>query len=358
MSKGVLRVAVVGMGIGREHIKAWRQLPEQFELVAVCDVDGEKGTKVSDEFNIPHIFTSFDDLCRWDGVDVVDICTPSYMHVAMSLHALAAGKHVICEKPVAGSLADIDRLLAAEAASGKRLMPIFNYRFGQGLQKLLHLRQKGVTGRPFIATIEVHWLRGAPYYAVPWRGKWQTELGGCLITHAIHAHDALYQVLGPATSVFARAKTLVNPIETEDCVTLSLEMGDGSLVASSVTLGSAVEITRQRYCFERVTVESNLAPYADNTAEPWSFVATSLENQALIDAALADFVPQLEGYAGQFSRFHTAVQTNGRLPVTLAEARESAELLTAVYHSLRTNQPVTLPLAADHPLYNGWQPKE
>ncbi|MEM7112313.1 MAG: Gfo/Idh/MocA family oxidoreductase [Chloroflexota bacterium] len=351
-----MKVAVVGCGIGQFHIEAYQKLPEKFEVVAICDLDQEKATATAAKFGIGHVFTSFDELCAWDEVEVIDICTPSHLHVPNSHHALAAGKHVICEKPIAGSLLDIDGLMVAEQVSGKRLMPIFNYRFGHGLQKLLHLRAKGVTGNAYLSSIEVHWLRGAPYYAVDWRGKWVSELGGCLITHAIHAHDALYQVLGPAKSVFARTKTLVNPIETEDCVVLSLEMADGSLVTSSVTLGSAVEITRQRYCFEHLTVESNLAPYAENTANPWHFTPQSDEAKTAVSAALADFVPQPEGYEGQFSRFYDAMQTGGPLPVTLQDAWESAALLTAVYHSARTNQPVELPIDRAHPLYAGWQP--
>lgn len=352
-----LRVAVVGCGIGQFHIAAYQKLAAQFDVAAICDIDGEKARKTAEKFSIPHIFTSFDDLCAWDGVDVIDICTPSHLHVPHSHQALAAGKHVICEKPIAGSLAAIDGLMAAEKASSKRLMPIFNYRFGHGIQKLLHLQTKGVTGKAYLSSIEVHWLRGAPYYAVDWRGKWASELGGCLITHAIHAHDSLYQVLGPAKSVFARTKTMVNPIETEDCVVLSLEMADGSLVTSSVTLGSAVEITRQRYCFEHLTVESNLEPYAENTAEPWQFTSQSEAAETAVSAALADFTPLPEGYEGQFARFYDALQTGAALPVTLQDAWDSAALLTAVYHSARTNQPVELPISKNHPLYDGWQPK-
>ena len=68
-------------------------------------------------------------------VDIIDICTPPTLHVAQALAALAAGKHVICEKPIAGSLAEVDQLIAAEQAAPGRLMPIFQYRFGNGVQR-------------------------------------------------------------------------------------------------------------------------------------------------------------------------------------------------------------------------------
>ena len=113
-----------------------------------------------------------------DDVDVIDICTPSYLHYEQTLQALAAGKHVICEKPVAGSLKEVDELIAAEARSGKRMMPIFQYRFRSGLQKLKLLVDAGVAGRAYLTTVETAWRRRPEYYAVPWRGKWKTELGG------------------------------------------------------------------------------------------------------------------------------------------------------------------------------------
>ena len=69
------------------------------------------------------------------------------MHLEQCLAALAAGKHVVCEKPVVGSLADIDRLIAAEAASDGRLMPIFQYRFGNGLQQVKTLVDAGIAGQ-------------------------------------------------------------------------------------------------------------------------------------------------------------------------------------------------------------------
>ena len=71
-------------------------------------------------------------LCARDDVDVVDLCTPPYLHVPQILQTLRAGKHVICEKPLGGSLADVDRVAAAEKRSGRRVMPIFQYRFGHG----------------------------------------------------------------------------------------------------------------------------------------------------------------------------------------------------------------------------------
>jgi len=351
-----LRVAVVGSGIGRAHVAAYRTLGDMFEVVAVCDIDGERAKSVGEEARIERVVTDLDEVCAMDDVDIVDVCTPSYLHYPHVMQALESGKHAVCEKPVAGSLKEADDLLRAEAESGKRVMPIFQNRFGHGLQRLKLLMEEGLAGRAYLTTIETAWRRRAEYYAVPWRGKWETELGGPLVTLAIHAHDVLYYVLGPAKRVYAEATTRVNPIETEDCLAASVQMADGSLAVLSVTTGSAVEVSRYRFCFEGFTAESNTQPYSATT-DPWTFTGDSPEVSEQIKRALGAFVPLPERFEGQFLRFHKALTCGGDLPVTLSDARASLELITALYYSAETGQPVELPIGREHPRYASWRPE-
>ncbi len=351
-----LRVAVVGLGIGIQHCAAWKQLGELFELVAVCDVDEDRAKAVAQKLGVERATTRFESLLEGQAApDLIDVCTPPHLHFEMSVAALEAGRHVVCEKPLVPSLAVCDELVRIESKAAGRLMPIFQYRFGTGLRRLRHLIELGLAGRAYLSTIETAWLRGDAYYAVDWRGKWQTELGGVMTTHAIHAHDILCTVVGPVKSVFARTTTRVNRIETEDCAAVSLEMADGSLATLAATLGSRPEISRLRFCFENLTAESSLAPYQPSF-DPWTFTATDAEQQARVDAALLDVSDGPGLYAGQFQGLHEALRSGGELPVTLADARQSLELLTASYHSAQTGTPVELPIGPDHPRYTGWLP--
>jgi predicted dehydrogenase len=256
---------------------------------------------------------------------------------------------------VASSLRDVDTLIALEAASGRRVMPIFQYRFGRGVQQLRHLIAAGVTGPAYVTTVEVAWRRGSKYYADPWRGVWATELGGTLATHAIHMLDTLCYLLGPVANVFARTATRVNPIETEDCAVVSLEMVDGSLVSLMSTTGSAAEIIRFRFCFRNLVAESNLRPYQAGS-EPWSFVGDSPEDRARITGTLSTWQPRGEEFERQFADFYETLTRGQALPVTLADTRRATELLTAIYSSARSHTPVALPLEDDSPLYAGWLP--
>jgi len=351
----ILRVGVAGGGVGQSHIRAFQSLPQEFEVVALCDIDLTKAQSIAAELQIPRVFTNFDEFCGLEELDVIDLCTPSFLHAAQTRQAALAGKHVICEKPVAGSLQEVDELIQLEQEAGVRIMPIFQYRFGHGIQKLKYLMQEGLAGRAYLSTVETAWRRRAEYYAAPWRGKWETELGGALVTLAVHAHDMLCYAIGPVKSVFARTATMVNPIQVEDCVSASLEMADGSFASLSVTTGSSQQISRHRFCFSRLSAESNTEPY-NNGADPWIFTGDSPELSEQIQAALQRFAPQPEGFVGQFTRFYAALRDQTELPVTLNDARMSLELITAIYHSSQTGQIVNLPIGMEHPKYASWRP--
>jgi predicted dehydrogenase len=348
-------VAVVGCGIGRSHIaEGYAPHPDKFRVAAICDLDPARLAKVGDEFAVAQRTTSFDEVLAMD-VDIIDICTPPTLHVAQTIAALAAGKHVICEKPLAGSLADVDRLAAAEQAAHGRLMPVFQYRYGNGVQRAKRIVDLGLAGKAYLATVETAWKRAAAYYATPWRGRLDTELGGVLLTQAIHAHDLMTWLMGPVASLFAATATRVNPIEVEDCAVASLTLQSGALASLAATLGSQREISRLRFCFEHVTFESSQAPYAPGD-DPWEIIPASDAAAARIAEGLRDweFVPSR--FNGLMAAYHAALESGTELPVTLADARQSLELVTALMYSGQTGAPVALPIDSAHPKYRDWRP--
>lgn len=351
-----LRVGVIGAGIAARHMSGYDWNKDLYEVKVICSLDADRGVPLAEKHGVPEYTQDVETLYARDDLDVIDVCTPPSLHFEMTKRALAAGKHVICEKPLFGSVAEVDEMeTIVAAAGGLKLMPIFQYRYGSGLQKLKRLVEAGLTGRPLMTTIETHWWRGPDYYAVPWRGKWATELGGGLLGHAIHAHDMLNYIHGPAAEVFAYGTTLVNPIEVEDTMALAVKLENGSLASLSMTLGSRKELSRLRFCFHELTAESITEPYTMGR-DPWTFVAGDPAHQARVDAALADFTPGEDGYTRQFQLFHDAVTKGGEPPVTLADARRSLDLVTAGYMSQRTGLPAKLPIERGHPLYRSWLP--
>ena len=355
MSK-VFNVAVIGCNIGRSHIdEAYSKLPGKFRVLAVCGLDVDQMNAVADEFGVPRRVTSFDEVLAMGDIDIVDVCTPPALHVEQSIAALKAGKHVVCEKPIAGSLAEIDRLIEAEKASSNTVMPIFQYRWGTGYQKALKLAREGLTGRAYPATIETHWRRLPAYYAVPWRGRFATELGGVLVAHAIHIHDMLCGLMGPIKSVQATLATRINTIEVEDCAVANLEMASGALVSLNCCLGAQDNFSRMRAMYQNVEFESSLAPYSPGD-EPWIIRTAAGEDRSAIDAALDGFGETPRRFLGQMIEFYDSLIAGTAPPVTLADARASLELITAIYHAHDTGGRVALPIGKDHPKYLNWKP--
>ncbi len=352
------RVGVIGAGIAARHLSGFGWNKELFEVVVLCSLDADRGKALCEEFGIAEYTQDAEAMIARADLDIIDICTPPSSHFDLCRKAIEAGKHVICEKPLFGSIAEVDEMAGIVAkANGPKLMPIFQYRYGSGLQKLKMLIEFGLTGEAFLTTIETHWWRGPDYYAVPWRGKWATELGGGLLGHAIHAHDMLNYIHGPCAELFSFGATLVNPIEVEDTAALSVKMKNGSLASLSMTLGSREEISRLRFCFRDLVAESIIEPYTMGR-DPWSFKAGNDQHQRKVDAALARYEAKEDGYTRQFELFHQALIRNEEPPVTLADARNSLELVTAAYYSQRTGLPTSLPILPDHPLYRSWLPED
>ena len=107
--------------------------------------------------------------------------------------------------------------------------------------------------------------------------------------------------------------------------------------------------------FSGLVAESHTQPYS-NSSDPWTFSGDSPELTAQIETTVARFEPLAEGFVGQFSRYFEALQHNTDLPVTLRDARDALELITAIYYSAETGRAVELPIGEDHPRYAGWQP--
>jgi predicted dehydrogenase len=356
-----LRVGVAGLGIGQAHLLAYLSLPEEYEVVALADVDEARRTRGAADWGVPTAVPSVEDLLELD-LDVVDLCTPPWLHTEQVLAVLAAGRHVVCEKPLATSLADVDRIAAAADAAAGQVMPVFQYRFAAGARRLRTLVEAGVTGPLRLATSETAWTRGPDYFEVPWRGRWATEGGGAVLSHATHLHDLVTWLGGAARSVTGRTATLVNDVETEDTAAAVVELDGGgtrpALASLSVTLGSATEISRLRFCFERVTAESSTEPY-DPGAEPWAFSFCDEEADAAARAAWDAAPPATgDGYEGQLRAFHRSITEGAPLPVTVGDARAALELVTAWYASSRSGRAVALPLGPDADGYASLAPDD
>lgn len=351
----MINVAILGAGIGREHLMGYRALPGQFQVKWVIDLDTARAYTILGGDAGPRVGDEAAEALSDPDVDLIDICLPPKLHVPMAIAALEAGKHAIVEKPVAASLAECDRLARAQAHGTARIFPVFQYRYGPATAALDALITEGLVGAPQVAAIETHWDRGLDYYAVPWRGTWAGELGGAVLGHAIHNHDFLTRYFGAPAQVQAMLATRVNPIETEDCAAISLVFEGGALATSSVTLGAAGNASRINMVFEQLTATSGSAPYAPATGN-WRFSARNPKDQGAVDAIVARHSRAPAGFVGYLAAVADAIAGDVTRAVTLEDGRRSVELVTAIYAAAAHGAAISLPLGPNGALYSGWQP--
>lgn len=350
-----IRTAILGAGIGAKHLDGLLRNNDIFEVRSICDLDADRGRALAARADNCEATSDLGHVLADPEIDLVSVCLPPRLHSSVSIEALAAGKHVVCEKPFALSLTDAERMIDAARDASRHITPVFQYRYGLGFRQLLHLIEAGIAGAPLVATAETHWNRGADYYAVPWRGTWNGDGGGCMVTHAIHAHDLLTHALGPVARVTAMTATRVNAIAVDDCAAATFAFASGALATSSVTLGAAEETSRLRFCFENVTVESGGTAYHP-AAGPWRFTARSPMSQNDVDAATAAVPNEPESFAGFYRELGRSLRGKPSRVVEAEAGRQATELITALYRSARAGVAVELPVTPDDDKDDGRMP--
>jgi len=194
MKKKNLRIGVVGLGIGTTHLRRYMIHP-QAQVVAACDADTERLQNRADEFGIEGLYTSFDDMLAKADLDVCSICTPNFLHAAMTVKALKAGAHVLIEKPMAMNASEAREMIRCAEKCGKRLMVSFNQRFEKQHWALKAQIDSGALGEPYYGRTVWHRHRN-----VPRLGGWFTDKkqsgGGPLIDLGVHRLDLALWLMG------------------------------------------------------------------------------------------------------------------------------------------------------------------
>lgn len=210
-----IRVGIVGTGgMAHTHAEAFAAIPG-CELAAACDVDRARAEVFAAKFRIPGVFTDLDRFLAGGGVDAVAVVTPDKFHAPVSLACLKAGRHVLCEKPLATSYADAAKMAAAAKSSGVINMVNFSYRNAPAIQHAARLTAKGALGR-------ILHVQGAYYQdwlACDAWGYWKTSPGllwrlstahgskGVLGDVGVHLLDFASLPAGPIRSVACLLKT-------------------------------------------------------------------------------------------------------------------------------------------------------
>lgn len=349
----MIRAAVIGMGgISRTHIEAYRKFPDRCAVAALSDCFIEKARQKKDEFELEAaIYDNYRLILDDPRIDLVSICTPPYTHASIAIDCLNAGKHVICEKPMASSLAECDAMIAASEASGKILAIIAQNRFRAPIQRLKKVLESGLAGRILHAQVDSFWRRGHCYYDLWWRGTWAKEGGGCTMNHAVHHIDMFQWMMGLPLAVRAvMANADHDNAEVED---LSIAILQYPRALAQITSSVVHHGEEQQIVFQAENARVSF---------PWKVSASRFRSNGFpdphpeLEKELNEYYNQIpepphELHEGEIDNVLTAVETGAPILVDGREGRKTLELITAIYQSASTDAAVKLPLGESSPFY-------
>ncbi|GAB2733600.1 Gfo/Idh/MocA family protein [Amycolatopsis magusensis] len=336
------RVAVVGTGGIAEaaHVPAIRAAGERAKLVTAVDTDPARLAVFQEKTGIAVAYQSLKSMLRTEKPDLVQVCTPPSTHADIAVACLEAGSWVLLEKPPALSLAEYDRITAAEGEGGPYASVVFQHRFGSGARHARQLIGSGALGRPLVAVCHTTWFRDQSYFDVPWRGKWSTEGGGPTMGHGIHQIDLLLALLGEWTEVRAMAGRLDRTMETEDVSMAIVRFASGAMASIVNSVLSPREESYLRVDLTDATVEVTHLYGYHNT--DWRYTpAPHVTDEALISSWSEVAEDVGSSHSAQLPFVLDAMESGERPPLSGAEGREALELITALYRSAFTGAPVT-----------------
>ncbi len=236
MSAGRLRYAVIGIqGVGRHHIRAAREHP-QVELTALVDVDKAAVSRQAAELGVQS-FTDHHELLAAGLVDAVSIATPHWHLAPIGLDCLAAGLHILVEKPFATRLSDARAMNELAEQRGLQIGVAYQYRTFAPWPRLKAILDSGALGKVQQGVWRWAEFRPDAYFVEsPWRATWQESGGGILINQISHDLDLLCWLLGPPVAVTARIVNQLHQAEIEDAVTATIAFAQGLQVAFQATI--------------------------------------------------------------------------------------------------------------------------
>jgi predicted dehydrogenase len=197
--------------MGRHHIAGYQTHPDA-EVVAIADLDESRLQQIGDQYGVSTRYLSGEEMLQEEALDVVSIATPNKYHAPLTIAALEAGNHVLCEKPMAMSADEARQMLAAAKKADRRLMVNFSYRFTEQSQALRDRVDAGELGDVYFARTVWHRRRGLPRFG-GWFGQKGLSGGGPLIDLGVHRLDLALWLMGYPKPVWVMGSTY-NPIAT------------------------------------------------------------------------------------------------------------------------------------------------
>jgi len=330
----MLRVAIIGVGtMGHVHTDAYQQMPD-VDLVGVYDADPARAQAFAEARGLSTVYPSAEALIG--DVDVVDVCTPTPAHAEYVLAALYAGRDVVCEKPMARSLADCARLIAAAKESGRTLMPAQVLRFFPEYSSATAVIRQGAVGNP--ATIRTR--RGGPFPRATndWYGDF-AQSGGVTLDTIIHDFDWLRWTFGEVEYVYAKASYYNHPTPLDhlDYSLVTLKFRSGAVAQVEGTWAEPGSFS----VFLEVCGDAGMIHFDSMESVPLR-VNRRQQGGAVGGVAVPESPTSANGYYLELRHFIDCVQAGTTPTITPVDGYYAVEIALAALESARTGKRVAI----------------
>ncbi|CAA9580169.1 MAG: Putative dehydrogenase [uncultured Thermomicrobiales bacterium] len=341
------RIALIGCGwAGLRHARGY--IGAGAELRWLIDTDAERAEGLRRELGAAgatQVGTDYREALRDPATDAVDICLPHDLHAPIAIEATGAGKHVLCEKPLAATLEEADRMIAAAGRAGVVLMVAENVRFDPVFGKVGELLRDGVIGMPALVQLAREcYLRASFMRDRPWFLDARAAAGGIMMSGGVHDFSLLLSLLGEVESVHAlRAPQRFAEMQGDDTSVALVRFRNGaigtlveSFLMKSLTTAAGPEIHTLRIDGDL----GSLTVGADRRIRLFSERADYQPGGGLV--AHEFHIPEADTFALEIEHFLAAIET-GVEPLTSGRSQRAAlACVLAAYRSMETGQPVPL----------------
>jgi len=334
-NKKELRIGLIGTGfMARTHTNGYKRVNDFFPeleyrpvLQAVCSRSADRVKAFADQWGYASVETDWEAVIGRDDIDAVDICTPNNMHAEYTIRAAQAGKHVICEKPMAISVAECDQMIEACKQAGKLLSLGYRLHFDPYNQELIRLAKEKVYG-------SVKKIKSA-FSILTEKGIWRLDKkmagGGPMVDVGIYCAQAACYVTGKEPIAVTAQTFPVSDktkfIDVEETVNFQLEMADGIIAECRASYS-------EDECYFHADAEKGwfeLKPaffYVDNAG------STS-------DNKIIKFPPPTQQLK-QMDAFASAIKDNAPNLVPGEMGRRDMRIIEAVYQAMNTGKRVEI----------------
>jgi predicted dehydrogenase len=327
-----IRWGIIGAGkiAERQMVSAIAQAPDQ-HLTAVMKRDRAQAQRFAEEHRVPRFYDTVTALLADAAINAVYVATPPHLHAEHTILAANAGKHVLCEKPLALNSGEARQMIAACRANGVQLMVCYYQRYNTRHQQIKELLAAGAIGQVTAAR-----LNFSDYFP-PTPGYWHHDPaisgGGPLLDLGVHCIDLLRYLCGEVTAVTALVDTLAAPSPVEDTATLLLKLANGAQAVITSHWGTASFEPQQSNGLE---INGTLGTIQ---AAPLSAKDSSGTLRLLTAAGLQDFSVAPGGvrpHVALLTAFANALANNAPAPIPGEEGLAGLRVIEAAYQSGQT----------------------